>query len=573
MGCCLSRNKNPKNNEEIDETQIDSNSDLRRILKEKETVLEGPQTGVPSKRNNNSVIEDYPESNPIMEESFKKTRKKVNGKKNQKNLYRDENNDSSFIELDQKNNEFKNDYEKYNLLKSSQNESVTKAPKSRNNDNTLILKILSFELTLADFYNVFRIKLEPILNIYFEHLSLEFDYSSLKENLNDSTISVSKPNANTSQNKAKSQKYLFNENQFSIKLRSVLNDNSFIILRISNKKENDFEKVSFVIGEGNLPLNLIIYKLIADVENEAFSIPIINIVENTVIGMLSVEVSCNFELDNNDIEETILSRQKNKLGNYLSYKILNYVDIEKKLRKKYFKDNLDKSLIEQDQLEIIFSDKLKILLFSGKFTELKEEIMTDENFCNERIFYYLLYILNEIIENDQYKKVDQNFFQQSFLYQFFETKKNFVLFEIQLKFFIKVQEKNLLNKEFKYQFINIEKIVNYIKNEIYPFIMDSLLQNYENLEKNGLKIKNMECFVNFSDSELICLKNILYHILYLIRITLNAEIELDINEKDKSKIRINEMNKNIITQMFLLCICLVGVYIPRLYWHQTRLGL
>ena len=57
MGCCLSRNKNQYPNEEMEEVEIPVNSKLKRYMKETDGVLEGPQMGVPSRRNNNSIIE------------------------------------------------------------------------------------------------------------------------------------------------------------------------------------------------------------------------------------------------------------------------------------------------------------------------------------------------------------------------------------------------------------------------------------------------------------------------------------------------------------------------------------
>ena len=121
--------------------------------------------------------------------------------------------------------------------------------------------------------------------------------------------------------------------------------------------------------------------------------------------------------------------------------------------------------------------------------------------------------------------------------------KNLLVFDNQLKFFINVIEKNLMTIEFKYQLINIVNIMNCIKKDIYPFILNSILNNNENLEKKKEKIKKNETFVNFSDPELICLKNILYQVLHLIRIILKAEIEI---EKFDKKSKIYDLNLKII---------------------------
>ena len=125
MGCCLSRNKNHNPVEEFEEREVVPNAVLRRYLNEKDTALEGPQTGVPSKRNNNSVMEDYcmPKANPIMEDSFLNNLKKPVKKYNlitELSVSRESKNNSSFLEIDEvseDNNEFQKKYNKNNILK------------------------------------------------------------------------------------------------------------------------------------------------------------------------------------------------------------------------------------------------------------------------------------------------------------------------------------------------------------------------------------------------------------------------------------------------------------------------
>ena len=562
MGCCLSRNKNQYPNEEMEEVEIPVNSNLKRYIKETDGVLEGPQMGVPSRRNNNSIIEDYmPEINPILEESFKNKRKTTFKNRldtNELNISKDIYNVSKFYEVENEDYEFKNNKNNIknsnSIIKRSISTNINQDlidlnPEWKNNDYIIYLKIQSFELTFSDFFDKFRIKLEPVLNVYFEDLFHEIQYSSFSnENLNESTSNPKTALSVSSINKVKSKKYTFQENEITIKLRCVININSFIIISILNKKENDLEKVPCVIGEGQLPLNLVFDKLKNGSEDFILPVPIINIVENTVLGTLYIELSTSYNSKDEDLNERSFLKQKNKLDNYFIYRILKYTNIDIKLRKRYFKDISLNEISSKEELEsekrII--DTLKNLIFSGRFSEVKKELTDSENKLNEIKFYHLFYILNEIIENDQYKKIDPNFFEESYLYQFLEKKndkvKNIILIEIQIKFLIKVKEKKLLSKENKYQFINIEKIINSIKKDIYPYIINSYLYFYENVEKEEYKSKKNEIRVNFSDPELVYIKSNLYRILYLLRITLKDEIEFERKEKDKSKMRIYENN-------------------------------
>ena len=562
MGCCLSRNKNQYPNEEMEEVEIPVNSNLKRYIKETDGVLEGPQMGVPSRRNNNSIIEDYmPEINPILEESFKNKRKTTFKNRldtNELNISKDIYNVSKFYEVENEDYEFKNNKNNIKNLNSIIKRSISTNinqdlidlnPEWKNNDYIIYLKIQSFELTFSDFFDKFRIKLEPVLNVYFEDLFHEIQYSSFSnENLNESTSNPKTALSVSSINKVKSKKYTFQENEITIKLRCVININSFIIISILNKKENDLEKVPCVIGEGQLPLNLVLDKLKNGSEDFILQVPIINIVENTVLGTLYIELSTSYNSKDEDLNERSFLKQKNKLDNYFIYRILKYTNIDIKLRKRYFKDISLNEISSKEELEsekrII--DTLKNLIFSGRFSEVKKELTDSENKLNEIKFYHLFYILNEIIENDQYKKIDPNFFEESYLYQFLEKKndkvKNIILIEIQIKFLIKVKEKKLLSMENKYQFINIEKIINSIKKDIYPYIINSYLYFYENVEKEEYKSKKNEIRVNFSDPELVYIKSNLYRILYLLRITLKDEIEFERKEKDKSKMRIYENN-------------------------------
>ena len=555
MGCCLSRNKTDNGHQEVEEKEILPNSDIRRFIKEKETVIEGPQTVVPSRRNNNSVMEDnMPESNPYMEESFRNYNKNLNRSKNNTslNVSRDNFNNSSILEGNDEQKE-NNDNNNFNLLNRSLNESRFSNKKESKNkaiiDNTIVFKIVNFELTFPDFFQLFRCKLQPTLTIYFEDLWLELEYTSGNGDFDESIISVSKNIASVTSNKGKFKKFGFDDKKFSIKLCNVLNDNSFIIFNISHKKYIVSEKEHAFIAEGNLPLNLLVYSIIAGDNNSIISIPMINIVENIVIGQLTVELSCNFESYYEEINQNILENQKYKLDDYLNTRILKYVDIDKNLRNSYFKLDKQKlkSFVEEDNSDINCFIKLKNLLLTGKFNEIKDVLEIGEKICNERNFYNLLYILNEMIENGDYKKINPTYFSENYLYKFFENNneemKNLLVFDNQLKFFINVIEKNLMTIEFKYQLINIVNIMNCIKKDIYPFILNSILNNNENLEKKKEKIKKNETFVNFSDPELICLKNILYQVLHLIRIILKAEIEI---EKFDKKSKIYDLNLKII---------------------------
>ena len=227
MGCCLSRNKTDNGHQEVEEKEILPNSDIRRFIKEKETVIEGPQTVVPSRRNNNSVMEDnMPESNPYMEESFRNYNKNLNRSKNNTslNVSRDNFNNSSILEGNDEQKE-NNDNNNFNLLNRSLNESRFSNKKESKNkaiiDNTIVFKIVNFELTFPDFFQLFRCKLQPTLTIYFEDLWLELEYTSGNGDFDESIISVSKNIASVTSNKEKFKKFGFDDKKFSIKLCNV----------------------------------------------------------------------------------------------------------------------------------------------------------------------------------------------------------------------------------------------------------------------------------------------------------------------------------------------------------------
>ena len=146
MGCCLSRNKTDNGHQEVEEKEILPNSDIRRFIKEKETVIEGPQTVVPSRRNNNSVMEDnMPESNPYMEESFRNYNKNLNRSKNNTslNVSRDNFNNSSILEGNDEQKE-NNDNNNFNLLNRSLNESRFSNKKIRYK-YILIIKLILYQ--------------------------------------------------------------------------------------------------------------------------------------------------------------------------------------------------------------------------------------------------------------------------------------------------------------------------------------------------------------------------------------------------------------------------------------------
>ena len=431
---------------------------------------------------------------------------------------------------------------------------------TNNNETTvdnfeISFKIVKLELVLKDFKHIFRVKPNPILKICFEDFLEEFYYTRM-----------------TLENNPKKTFFYYNSNNtFSMNTKAIYNTFSVMIFEISQKNEvneNLNERINFSLGEGAMPFNILktyITNIEAN-EDKNLQISIINTIENVIIGYLTFEFHTtylnnyskspkNTGINNKNHEQ--ISNLKNKFREFQKIQLVNYFDIDHKLRDKYFKDfeilsqinnsfeieanfNLKSNEDEKRDFnkENLIYDQIKKLIYSSKFDELRNYILIDNQSMKYDYikFYLLLYILNEIIENNNLSKIHSDIFYQVFLYQILETKfenlKNVVLIDCILRFLIKVKEKNLIKKDFKFHLINLEKVFSFIKSNFYPHIVSSLKVFYER-----------ERFLS-SDLEFYHIKSIFYNLLYLIKLIFRDEMEFEKKDVNETSVNNSKSNKN-----------------------------
>ena len=107
-----------------------------------------------------------------------------------------------------------------------------------------------------------------------------------------------------------------------------------------------------------------------------------------------------------------------------------------------------------------------------------------------------------------------------------------MLIDCILRFLIKVKEKNLIKKDFKFHLINLEKVFSFIKSNFYPHIVSSLKVFYER-----------ERFLS-SDLEFYHIKSIFYNLLYLIKLIFRDEMEFEKKDVNETSVNNSKSNKN-----------------------------
>ena len=428
----------------------------------------------------------------------------------------------------------------------AENESITNMSFQRKDYDTLnnkyetvgsfeiVINIMSFVVVGQEFSHIFRVDLDPQLYIFFNEKGLEYEFSKIND-----------PDPN---NKIKTFTNNEKEKKFIIK-KDIKNDNSNIIFSLSHKNEKSDETIEFLIGEAVIPINIFLNK-ISNQNDKSLCIPIFCHLESLLIGNLTLEFMFTSDFSNENLKnsknEGFKSFQRDKFDNYLKNQIPNYFDIDRNLRNQLFKDyenlhqksfnNIEFLINNEESIFEIYqeiSEPNKNLLLEGKFDELRKNVMVPNTSKYDHLeIYVLLYNLIEMINNKTSEKLNSDLFYQTFLYQILDNKNNelnnIVLFDILLRFYIKLKEKNLVKAELKYHLINLEKFMNSTKS-----VFDSIV-NYLRLSYQDSKLKRL-CN---SDPNYNYFKSTLNNIFILLKLLLKDDYDFDkvnSNNEDKSK--------------------------------------